>query len=126
MFQRLQRPAHTNSPAKHARGRHRGVLVAAIAGAFALFGVLAVSEPASAATQRCTSKPAVCARLAAKPVSKAYVAPATQRSKCTAKPSVCALNPKLADGNAQQAYTSEPARVCTSKPAVCARLAAAR
>lgn len=106
--------------------------VAALLGA----GVwLAPSE--SDAAPRCTSKPAVCARLAAErkarseparvvstPASAVVARAAAPR--CTSKPIVCARQRQLGIRPAPLPVTlarseADGAR-CTSKPAVCARL----
>jgi hypothetical protein len=109
----------------------RAALPAAVLGA--LIG-LAPSE--SHAAPRCTTKPAVCHRLAAmeqaraaRPVVAAPRATAVAQNdkpRCTTKPTVCA---RLDAVDARrpsppvtlaQASTSGPR--CSSKPAVCARL----
>lgn len=93
------------------------------------------------AAPRCTSKPAVCARIAnerkarpqaatASPVVRTSAAPAavarTTPTRCSSKPIVCARLEATGGARAPQppvtlASTAAGDR-CTSKPAVCARL----
>lgn len=106
------------------------------AAAFGALFWLAPSE--SEAAPRCTSKPAVCARLAAvakqravQPVQIAAprATPVAQndRARCTTKPAVCARQDALA---AQRpavppvtlAMGTDTGSRCATKPAVCARL----
>jgi hypothetical protein len=112
----------------------RTVLPAAVLGA--MFW-LAPSE--SQAAPRCSTKPAVCARIAAaekqraaKPVALAATPRATpvaqnDKSRCITKPAVCARQdamaaqrPASAPVTLAQASVSGPR--CATKPAVCARL----
>ena len=92
----------------------------------------------ASAAPRCTSKPAVCARLAAErkarpqpaPVARTVAAPAAVASysptRCSSKPIVCARlesqgGVKVAQPPITLASNAAGDR-CTSKPAVCARL----
>lgn len=108
--------------------RFRG-LVRALCIASALGGVFVLANDAHA-SDRCTSKPAVCAlqksKAAAQPkkVTKAVEVRQVARTKhCTSKPAVCALQGTT---QPQQVVVTEVVRekpvapACTSKPAICA------
>jgi hypothetical protein len=111
----------------------RTVLPAAVFGA--MFW-LAPSE--SQAAPRCSSKPAVCARLAAvekqraaKPVvvaaPRATPVAQNEKSRCITKPAVCARQDALATQRPPAppvtlAQGSQAGSRCATKPAVCARL----
>jgi hypothetical protein len=118
-----------------ARGLLRALLPAAVVGA----GLwLAPSD--AAAAPRCSSKPAVCARIAAERkarpqpapvVARATAAPAAVASysptQCGSKPIVCARLEARGGLRAAQppvtlARHEAAGDRCTSKPAVCARL----
>jgi hypothetical protein len=105
----------------------------------AAFGALVWLSPSvSEAAPRCSSKPAVCHRLAAAEKAQARAArPAVaapratvvaqnDKARCNTKPSVCARLDATASRRAvapvtlAQDFQSGPR--CTTKPAVCARL----
>lgn len=112
--------------------RFRG-LVRALCVASALGGVFVLANDARA-SERCTTKPAVCAlqksKAATQPkkVTKPVEVRQVERTKhCTSKPAVCALQGTT---KPQQVVVTEVVREkpvalkCTSKPAVCALQAA--
>lgn len=100
-------------------------------------GVWLAPSDASAAP-RCTSKPAVCARIANERKARPQPAPvvatpaatpvaANTTARCTSKPIVCARVEQAGGLRAAQppvtlARTEATGDRCTSKPAVCARL----
>lgn len=105
----------------------------------AAFGALFWLTPSvSEAAPRCSSKPAVCARLAAaekqraaQPVTvaapRATPVAQNERSRCTTKPAVCARQDALAAQRPASppvtlAMGSQTGSRCATKPAVCARL----
>jgi hypothetical protein len=106
------------------------------AAAFGALFLLAPSE--SDAAPRCSTKPAVCARLAAAEKQRAVTpvvvaaprpAPVAQndRARCTTKPAVCARQDAMAAQRPASppvtlAQSSQSGPRCASKPAVCARL----
>src|SRR5690606_16132427 len=98
-----------------------------VAGAFG--GVFALSQAAEA-SERCTSKPAVCALQKAKQAKAPQQATTPRETKqvtriqrCTSKPAVCALQ-RAAEPKkvvVTEVVREKPAvERCTSKPAVCA------
>lgn len=111
----------------------RALLPAAVLGA----GLWLLPSDASAAP-RCSSKPAVCARIANErkarpqpaPIARTASAPATlarnSSPRCSSKPIVCARLESMGGMRAPQPPVTLASNAagdrCTSKPAVCARL----
>jgi hypothetical protein len=111
----------------------RALLPAAVLGA----GLWLLPSDASAAP-RCSSKPAVCARIANErkarpqpaPIARTVSAPATlarhSSSRCGSKPIVCARLESMGGTRAPQPPVTLASHAagdrCNSKPAVCARL----
>ena len=118
-------------PGSPARRWSRALLPAAVLGALVWF-----APAESEAAPRCTSKPAVCARLANEkrarattPAPAAPVAVAVARNekpRCTTKPTVCArldaIGARRPSPPVTLAQNSAAGPRCTTKPAVCARL----
>jgi hypothetical protein len=131
-------PAPASSPAVSHRLRPgqrvlRALLPAAVLGA----GLWLFPSEASAAP-RCSSKPAVCARIANErkarpqpaPIARTASTPTTlarqSSSRCNSKPIVCARLESMGGVRAPQPPVTLASHAagdrCTSKPAVCARL----
>lgn len=113
------------------RSSVRRFLRASVPGA--VLGALVWLVPGvSEAAPRCTSKPAVCARLAqqkaarATPAAPLMVAQADRASRCTTKPTVCARlgteGTRAASPPVTLAQSFAPDARCSTKPAVCARM----
>jgi hypothetical protein len=115
------------------RGALRALLPATVLGA----GLWLLPSDAGAAP-RCSSKPAVCARLAnernarprAAPIARTAPTPAAvalhSSARCSSKPIVCARLESMGGTRAPQPPVTLASHAagdrCSSKPAVCARL----
>lgn len=127
-----------SSPTVAIRPRLTRSLFRAILPAAALGAGLWLAPSDASAAPRCTSKPAVCARLAAErkarpapaPVARTVAAPAAvanySPTRCSSKPIVCARLESQGGIKAAQPPVTLASNAagdrCTSKPAVCARL----
>lgn len=100
-----------------------------------LMGAGIAVAPDAHAGDRCTTKPAVCARLKAQAQQAGEASPAAPKARvesgdrCTSKPAVC-VRLKAEKAQLTAAAQAAPAEVsksraaplrCTSKPAVCMR-----
>jgi hypothetical protein len=106
--------------------------------AFAIGAGLWLAPSPAAAAPRCTSKPAVCARIANErkarpqpaPVARTTATPAALArngsARCSSKPIVCARLESMGGARTPQPPVTLASNAagdrCTSKPAVCARL----
>jgi len=130
--------ASGSSPAESARPRFARGLLRALLPAVAVGAGLWLAPSDASAAPRCTSKPAVCARIANErkarpqpaPIARTSAAPVAMNaspSRCSSKPIVCARLEQNGGVKAAQppitlARNAAAGDRCTSKPAVCARL----
>lgn len=132
-------PASGSSGPVSRRSTVSRALLRIVLPAAALTAGLWLSPSEAAAEARCTSKPAVCSRIAAErkarqqpaPVARSVASPAAVASRsptrCNSKPIVCARLESSGGLRAPQppvtlARNAAAGERCTSKPVVCARL----